>query len=185
VLSEILDTKLNGTHADQKKLLEQIRQNAASLYNGTKDVLWALNPQSDNLYEILNHIKDFGNELFTDTAIKFEFHGIDESLNQIKLPMEYSRNIPMIFKELLNNILKHAHANQVTLSLEDIDRSNIHMTLKDNGCGFEQAEARKGQGINNVLTRIKRVGGDMNIKSCKGQGTEVSLKIKISQAVVN
>ncbi|HEX3383869.1 MAG TPA: two-component regulator propeller domain-containing protein, partial [Mucilaginibacter sp.] len=164
VLTEILDTKLNGVHGDQKKLLEQIRQNAASLYNGTKDVLWALNPQSDNLYEILTHIKDFGNELFTDTAISFEFNGIDESLSYIRLPMEYSRNIPMIFKELLNNVLKHAHADHVTLSLNNIDRSSIHLTLKDNGCGFEQAEARKGQGINNVNTRIKRIGGEMQIK---------------------
>ncbi|MBS1529588.1 MAG: hypothetical protein JSU01_04735 [Bacteroidetes bacterium] len=185
VLSEILDTKLNGQHADQKKLLEQIRQNAASLYNGTKDVLWALNPQSDNLYEILNHIKDFGDELFTDTAIAFEFNGIDESLSMIRLPMEYSRNIPMIFKELLNNILKHAHADHVTLSLDDMDKSSIRLTLKDNGCGFEQAEARRGQGINNVLTRIKRVGGEMRIRSGKGQGTEVDLKIKINQAVIN
>ena len=117
VLSEILDTKMDQTQADQKKLLEQIKQNASSLYNGTKDILWALDPQSDNLYEILNHIKDFGNELFLDTPVEFEFNGIDESLNQVKLPMEYSRNIPMIFKELLNNILKHAHASHVILNL--------------------------------------------------------------------
>ena len=185
VLSEILDTRLNGSHANEKKLLEQIRQNAASLYNGTKDVLWALNPQSDNLYEILTHIKDFGNELFTDTAIEFEFQGIEDSLNEIKLPMEYSRNIPMIFKELLNNILKHAHASHVTLSLNDIDKSSIHLVLKDNGCGFEQDAARKGQGINNVITRIKRIGGEMEFKSCKGEGTLIDLRIKINQAVVN
>jgi len=185
VLSEILDTKLNGSHANEKKLLEQIRQNAASLYNGTKDVLWALNPQSDNLYEILTHIKDFGNELFTDTDIDFEFNGVEESLNEIKLPMEYSRNIPMIFKELLNNILKHAHANQVSLTLSDIDKTGIHLTLKDNGCGFEQEAARKGQGINNVITRIKRIGGEMDINSSRGHGTTVDLKIKINQAVVN
>jgi signal transduction histidine kinase len=133
----------------------------------------------------LTHIKDFGNELFTDTAISFEFNSIDESLSYISLPMEYSRNIPMIFKELLNNILKHAHADRVTLSLDNIDRSCIHLTLKDNGCGFEQEEARKGQGINNVNTRIKRIGGEMQIKSCKGQGTVVDLKIKINQAVIN
>lgn len=185
VLSEILDTKMNGTQTDQKKLLEQIRQNAALLYNGTKDVLWALNPQSDNLYEILNHIKDFGNELFMDTAIDFEFTGIDESLNKVKLPMEYSRNIPMIFKELLNNILKHAHASQVTLSLAEVQKNAIHLVLKDNGCGFEMSAAHKGQGISNVITRVKRIGGEMQIKSCKEHGTVVDLDIKINQIVLN
>ena len=180
VLSEILDTKMDQTQGDQKKLLEQIKQNASSLYNGTKDILWALDPQSDNLYEILNHIKDFGNELFLDTPVDFEFIGIDESLNKIKLPMEYSRNIPMIFKELLNNILKHAHATLVTVKVNSMEKGEMHLMLKDNGSGFDQHEAKKGQGINNIITRTKRIGGLININSEKGMGTLVDLKIKIS-----
>jgi len=180
VLSEILDTKMDQGQADQKKLLEQIKQNASSLYNGTKDILWALDPQSDNLYEILNHIKDFGNELFLDTPVEFEFNGIDESLNEIKLPMEYSRNIPMIFKELLNNILKHAHATHVGLTLDAITMDDIQLTLCDNGCGFVQNELHKGQGINNMMMRTKRIGGDIHISSEKGAGTVVKLKIKLT-----
>jgi ligand-binding sensor domain-containing protein/signal transduction histidine kinase len=179
VLSEILGTKMDNTQCDQKKLLEQIKQNAASLYNGTKDILWALDPQSDNLYEILNHILDFGKELFLDTPVEFEFKGIEESLNGIKLPMEYSRNIPMIFKELLNNILKHSHATKVSISLDEIHKDGIHLTLTDNGCGFDENEIRKGQGINNIITRTKRINGAININSEKGKGTNVDLKIRI------
>ena len=185
VLSEILDTKMDHTQSDQKKLLEQIKQNASSLYNGTKDILWALDPQSDNLYEILNHIKDFGNELFLDTPVEFEFNGIDESLNQVKLPMEYSRNIPMIFKELLNNILKHAHASHVILNLDHIERDEMHLTLKDNGAGFDQHGTRKGQGINNVVMRIKRINGEMSINSEKDRGTLIDLKIKINPVITH
>lgn len=182
VLSEILGTKMDNGQSDQKKLLEQIKQNAASLYNGTKDILWALDPQSDNLYEILNHIRDFGKELFLDMPVEFEFKGIDESLNGIKLPMEYSRNIPMIFKELLNNILKHSHATRVTISLDEIHKNGIRLTLADNGCGFDGNEIRKGQGINNIVTRTKRINGSINIDSEKGKGTVVSLKILIKPA---
>jgi ligand-binding sensor domain-containing protein/signal transduction histidine kinase len=185
VLSEILDTKMDQSQGDQKKLLEQIKQNASSLYNGTKDILWALDPQSDNLYEILNHIKDFGNELFLDTQVEFQFNGIVESLNDIKLPMEYSRNIPMIFKELLNNILKHAHATHVTINLDNIQRDEMHLTLHDNGCGFDQHEIRKGQGINNIITRTKRIGGAISINAEKGEGTLVDLKIKINPVITH
>ncbi len=183
VLSEILDTKMDQTQGDQKKLLEQIRQNAASLYNGTKDILWALDPKSDNLYEILNHIKDFGNELFLDTQVEFEFDGIDESLNSIKLPLEYSRNIPMIFKELLNNILKHAQATLVTLKLDHLEKSKIELTLNDNGCGFLQNGSYRGQGINNIITRTKRIGGDIDIQSEPGKGTFVTLTISMANPV--
>lgn len=179
VLSEILDTKMDQSEADQKKLLEQIKQNAASLYNGTKDILWALDPQSDNLYEILNHIRDFGNELFLDTSTEFGFHGIDESLNEVILPMEYSRNIPMIFKELLNNILKHSHATDVTISLDEIQKGEMRLILRDNGCGFDGKETNKGQGINNIITRTKRINGLININSEKGKGTLIELKISL------
>jgi len=185
VLSEILGTRMDNTQCDQKKLLEQIKQNAASLYNGTKDILWALDPQSDNLYEILNHIRDFGKELFLDTAVEFEFKGIDESLNGIKLPMEYSRNIPMIFKELLNNILKHSHATKVNIGLDEIHKDGIHLTLTDNGCGFDENEIRKGQGINNIITRTKRINGAININSERGKGTVVDLKIRVKPIVTH
>ena len=185
VLSEILGTKMDNTQCDQKKLLEQIKQNAASLYNGTKDILWALDPQSDNLYEILNHIRDFGKELFLDTAVEFEFRGIDESLNGVKLPMEYSRNIPMIFKELLNNILKHSHATKVDINLDEIHKNGIHLTLTDNGCGFDENQIRKGQGINNIMTRTKRINGVINIDSEKGKGTVINLQISIKPIVID
>ena len=185
VLSEILDTKMDSSQCDQKKLLEQIKQNAASLYNGTKDILWALDPQSDNLYEILNHISDFGKELFLDTPVEFEFKGIDESLNGVKLPMEYSRNIPMIFKELLNNILKHSQATTVTISLDEIYKNGIHLTLQDNGCGFDEKEVHKGQGINNIITRTKRINGLIDINSEKGKGTIVNLKVRIKPTVTH
>lgn len=185
VLSEILDTKMDQSKTDQKKLLEQIKQNAASLYNGTKDILWALDPQSDNLYEILNHIRDFGKELFLDTPIEFEFNGIDDSLSEIKLPMEYSRNIPMIFKELLNNILKHSHASLVTVNLQSIQKDQMHLILEDNGCGFDKTEIRKGQGINNIVTRTKRINGSIDIHSEKGNGTLVDLKISMKPVLTH
>src|SRR3569833_4535677 len=95
---------------DQRKLLEQIKLSAAALYNGTKEILWALNPKSDNLYEILYHIRAFGGELFADTTVDFDFDDFDESLQRVKMPIEFSRNLSAIFKELLNNVLRHANA---------------------------------------------------------------------------
>ncbi len=180
VLSQLLDNKMSDSQPDQKKLLEQIRQNAASLYSGTKDILWALDPQSDNLYEILNRIKDFGTELFLDTGVRFEFNGIDEQLNEIKLPMEYSRNLPMIFKELLNNILKHANANQVTVNLNNSEKDKLVLSVSDNGQGFDPETVRKGQGINNIRTRTQRIGGTIDIYSAPGKGSLSTINIKLN-----
>jgi signal transduction histidine kinase/ligand-binding sensor domain-containing protein len=179
VLSDILSSKMDQERDDQKKLVGQIKQNAEELYSGTKDILWALDPKSDNLYEILTHIKHFGIELFQDTTIEFEFGKIDAALSNIRLPMEYSRNMTMIYKELLNNILKHASANQVNLTFGHINNSQFVITLTDNGKGFDVANTIMGHGTNNIKNRAARIDGTIDIASTVNVGTKVILNLKL------
>ncbi|SDD81905.1 Two component regulator propeller [Mucilaginibacter pineti] len=178
ILSEILNAKIDKDKADQRGLVEQIKQNAAALYNGTKDILWALDPKSDNLYETLVHIKEIGIELFQDMPVNFKFEGIDQNLRQIKLPMEYSRNITMIFKELLNNSLKHAEAAEVIIQLVYTDKNEISLYFTDNGKGFDEQKHGRGHGINNIKARAKRINAGLVIFSEEGKGTNVELKFK-------
>lgn len=181
ILSDILSSKITDDKGDQKKLVNQIKQNAEALYLGTKDILWALDPKSDNLYEILTHIKHFGIELFQDTAIEFEFAPIDAVLSSIKLPMEYSRNMTMIFKELLNNILKHAQANKVILTLNSINATEVVIILTDDGKGFDQLNRIAGNGTNNINNRAARIGSTIDIWSAEGKGTRVTLNLKFKK----
>ncbi len=178
VLAEILNTKIDADKTDQRNLVEQIRQNVASLYNGTKDILWALDPKSDNLFEMLMHIKEVGSEIFQDTPITFQFIEADESLKSVKLTMEYSRNITMIFKEILNNVLKHAKATKVTVDAKTVADNEILISLRDNGSGFDQEKIKKGYGINNINARAKRINSELNIFSKNGMGTLVELKFR-------
>jgi signal transduction histidine kinase/ligand-binding sensor domain-containing protein len=179
ILSDILNAKMGVEKTDEKKLVRQIKQNAQEVYSGTKDILWALDPKSDNLYEILTHIKNFGIELFQDTAVEFEFAKIDASLLNIRLPMEYSRNMTMIYKELLNNVLKHASASMVKLTLTNLTRNNIIITLKDNGKGFDQQTTVAGNGTANVKSRAGRIGGVIDICSVIGRGTKITLNLNL------
>jgi signal transduction histidine kinase len=178
VLAEILNTKIDADKTDQRNLVDQIRQNVASLYNGTKDILWALDPKSDNLYEMLTHIKEVGSEIFQDTPITFQFIEADESLKNVKLTMEYSRNITMIFKETLNNVLKHANATKVIIDAKAITENEILISLRDNGNGFDQDKIKKGYGINNIKARAKRINRELNIFSKNSMGTIVELKFR-------
>jgi signal transduction histidine kinase len=173
-----LNAKIDPNKTDQRGLVDQIKQNAAALYNGTKDILWALDPKSDNLYETLIHIKEIGIELFQDVPADFKFEGIEESLHQIKLPMEYSRNITMIFKESLNNVLKHAEANHVILQWMYIDKNEVRLRLIDDGKGFKCENITKGHGMHNIKARAKRINAELLIVSEEGRGTSVELKFR-------
>ncbi|WP_345948051.1 two-component regulator propeller domain-containing protein [Mucilaginibacter sp. PAMB04274] len=178
VLSDILDTKLKGEE-EQQNLVKQIKQNVDALYKGTKDILWALDPKSDNLYEILLHVKDFGRELFEDTDIRFEFKNVDGKLDKIKLPMEYCRNLTMICKEILTNILKHAHAAHVVMNVALEENNWIKLTIKDDGKGFDTQQAHKGRGLGNINKRVKRINGDLEITSALYKGTGIQLTFVI------
>ena len=183
ILSEILNSKIDHHKTDQRSLVDQIKQNAAALYNGTKDILWALDPKSDNLYETLVHIKGIGIELFQDVPTDFVFDGIDQNLQQIKLPMEYSRNITMIYKELLNNVLKHADAKRVVLQWAYFDKYEINLRLTDDGVGFNMDTISKGHGLNNIKARAKRINAELVIVSEEGKGTAVELRFRKNVAV--
>jgi ligand-binding sensor domain-containing protein/signal transduction histidine kinase len=178
VLSDILTAKLENGKDEQKNLIGQIKQNAEALYNGTKDILWALDPKSDNLYEILNHIRLFGIEFFHDTTIGFNFTEIEPQLNRVKLPLEYCRNMTMIFKELLNNILKHSAASEVNLTVSAIINQQMTIVLTDNGKGFNTTNTT-GHGINNIKNRAARLGSAITIQSIQDEGTTVTLILKL------
>jgi PAS domain S-box-containing protein len=83
-----------------------------------------------------------------------------------------------IMQESLNNIAKHSEANLVNLSLKQAD-GRIHLTINDNGGGFdvEQAlnseQSNKGLGLTSMKERTELSGGSFFIESVKGAGTTV------------
>ncbi|RCH54957.1 hypothetical protein DJ568_10815 [Mucilaginibacter hurinus] len=180
VLSEMLDVQIAKDKPEQQKLVEQIRQNAISLYNGTKDILWALDPKSDNLYETLKYIEELGIEQFRDIGINFKCEGVDDEFKHVKLTMEYNRNITMIFKELMNNVLKHADARLVTLKASRRNKSEMVISLSDDGKGFDCKQASKGHGLKNIKTRAARINGELMVYSIINGGTNISLHFSIN-----
>ena len=90
-----------------------------------------------------------------------------------------SRNLLMIFKEALNNCLKYADATTVNLKAELKDDNVLHLTLADNGKGFDVEEVVKGNGLNNMRNRAKRLGGKLYIDSKPGMGTVINLHFRL------
>ena len=99
---------------------------------------------------------------------------------------KYCRSIDMsqklalyrIVQEQLNNILKHAAATKVWISLKQTDTSTI-LIIKDNGIGFNHAEKQNGIGLNNIITRVKALDGNVLIKSAVQKGCMLRVFIPI------
>jgi len=178
VLTNILKQKIIP-NPDTTRILNQIEDNTNQLYGGTRDILWSLKPSNDNLYEILYRIRDFGNELFGDTDVKFIFTGNDEKWKNYRLPMDMSRNLIMIFKEALNNCLKYSKATEVSMDIAFKGKDGLQIILRDNGIGFDMKNVKRGHGINNMNVRAERIHGRLHIDSRENKGTITNLTFKI------
>jgi signal transduction histidine kinase len=85
-----------------------------------------------------------------------------------------------IVQEAVNNALKHAHAGQIAVHLEETPTA-LHLMIADDGKGFavnrtlESYDERASLGLLNLRERAGLIGGKLIIKSTPGRGTEITL----------
>ena len=83
-----------------------------------------------------------------------------------------------IIQEVLNNTIKHAEADEITVFLEK--RPNgLHLSIADNGKGMDQTAIMQSKGIgwSNIFSRVELLNGDIRLNSSPGAGTEVQVQV--------
>jgi len=180
VLTDVLQTKLGGGHEEEKRIIAQIKDNISGLYQGTRDILWALNPESDVVREIGQRLESLGIDVFLDTGVYFTYRNQLGEAEKIKLPGNYNRNIMMIFKEAMSNSLRHGQPSLVQLTTGISENREIVFELSDDGVGFNPLFAKKGHGFQNMQKRANRIKAVFELHSSPGAGTRYRLRIPVS-----
>ncbi|MNR19509.1 nitrate/nitrite sensor protein NarQ [compost metagenome] len=139
--------------------------------------MWSLNPKNDKLSELLEHIREFGKEMFNSTPIRFEDR-IQLNNQDGKLSLDMSRNLLMIFKEAIHNALKHSKAGVVIFSAT-VQDGILEIAVKDDGQGLSTVASMDGHGINNMNVRAQRINAKLNINS-NHSGMEIMLRVNLS-----
>ncbi|MEI9946844.1 MAG: response regulator [Chitinophagaceae bacterium] len=106
--------------------------------------------------------------------IEKEWEGFEEKV----LQKDQKLTVYRIVQEQLNNIIKHAEAKNVTLTLHQVYRGEnkiVELLIKDNGKGFNPAQKRNGVGLRNIISRSEIFGGTVSIHSAPGQGCELKV----------
>lgn len=178
LLADVASKTLPADNTDAKEMLNKIRESALGLYNGSKDFVWALNPDNDNFYEVAFRVKDFADELFHEQNIHFTQSGLSEEFKNIKLPAGYSRQIVLMFKEAVSNIAKHAKASEVNLNF-GFNKDRVTIILSDNGVGFDMDKlSDKGNGIKNILQRAQKIGAEVKFSKGVDKGVTLIFNLK-------
>jgi signal transduction histidine kinase len=127
----------------------------------------------DNMENIFGRMYSFGTELLDSKKLIFHFE-VDEKLNHTKLSMNDRKNFYLIFKEALNNAVKYSECDTVCVKIEHA-KPHTKMIVKDNGKGFDTANAKNGNGLSNMQERAKQIKGKLSIDSATGQGSVITL----------
>jgi PAS domain S-box-containing protein len=87
-------------------------------------------------------------------------------------------------RELLINVVKHAHASKVKVSIAKID-DRIRISVEDNGKGFDAGKiasiSANGYGLFSIRHRLEQLGGHLEIESTRGRGCKVTMTAPLKQ----
>ncbi|RXM39782.1 histidine kinase [Chryseobacterium sp. CH21] len=172
----------------QKLSVVRLRQNQliTKLKSSEKEDLIELN---ELLGECIQDIRNLSKTLITEQIIHFGLaESIEREVSRIKklklLKIEFitqKQDIDItpkhglilfrIVQESINNILKHSKAKNVSIQMED-DCEKLHISISDNGRGFDTSSIQDGSGLKNMELRAKLIHAELSIHSELNKGTQ-------------
>lgn len=171
--SSLTEISLNADLLDYEKDQEKSRRRISAIGERSReiiasisDLVWSIDSKNDSLNDLIDRMKDFAFKLLNEKGIDI-YYKIELQELKIKLPLMFKQNIYLIFKEAINNIVKHSNATKVEITLAT-EKTNFIMIIKDNGKGLEQSFISKGNGLLNMKKRAEILGGKLDLISEKG-----------------
>ncbi|WP_282135608.1 tetratricopeptide repeat-containing sensor histidine kinase [Seonamhaeicola maritimus] len=127
-------------------------------------------------YGLLEALEQYCNRVSGSKIIQATFQHFGKFST---LPKKIEATIYHVIQELLNNSVKHAQASNAIVQINFNDE-NIHITVEDNGKGFNIKKVTHGLGLNNIKSRIEFLNAHMNLKS-DSKGTSVTIDIDLNK----
>jgi signal transduction histidine kinase len=169
-----------ATVPDEKRhqYLEHVREKARDMVTALDEIVWAMNPKHDSLASLVSYFCLYADRFLGLANIVWRLEGTSETAN----PMVDSRHrhqLFLAFKEALTNVVRHAGASEVRLSIQ-VEQGQLWLTISDNGRGFSSAAHTEAMdGVANMRARIEKLGGQFEIAGNPGSGTTVRFKIPL------
>jgi len=170
-----LESALHSFEDDPQDAKTRVQHSIESLNQAIRDLrgyILDLRPRQMGNEGLMSGLNRLITEFRANTLANVQLAGTENELKD--LPQSHSMVLFHIGQEALANVAKHARAKQIDISLWSTDE-RVLMEIHDNGKGFEMEKmnASIGHGLANMQTRVRAVGGDVDISSVVDEGTTV------------
>ncbi len=160
------DLLQNGNNENERSnYLSRISSMSREIVSTMSDIVWSIDSRSDTADALFFRMKDFATELLQPKNIQFDFKVGGIHGNVILEPI-LRQNIYLIFKETINNVVKHAEASYVIVEI--INTPKFKMTIRDNGKGLNTRQNQRGNGLRNMDRRAKSIQGQIDFTNKNG-----------------
>ncbi len=181
--SETVRSRPKKRLRDFENAIEKLSALSSEAKQSMEEVVWSLSPGHETLKNLVDRIGDLSSQWCQDHSLEchlaFCVIPPDVVVNE-----DVQKNLYLIFKEAMNNIIKYSGASSVEL-LSWFEDAVFYLSIRDNGKGIDTSSSKEktmgGHGLKNMHIRAEKIGAILQITSTKDKGTEVSVQVKIAQ----
>lgn len=181
ILSEVANRHVDRTQPQLAEPLTDIAGISRELVDSMSDIVWAIDPERDHFGDLVHRMRRFASDVFSQRDIRLGFQSPDEEPD-LRMGADPRRQIFLIFKEAVHNVLRHSGATEVSIDFQ-IEHGWLNLKVADNGWGFDLLRDHDGHGLRSMRERARNAGGEIEITSSP-QGTVVVLRVPVGRRVV-
>lgn len=176
ILNE-LAKRNTGNSEKTVEYLDKAGEDIQRISESLSDIVWNINPRYDHFENLLIRMKRYAAEMMDGRNIRYTI-SFPPDADMIRLNMDKRRDLYLIFKEAVNNLVKYSGATQAQLVM-NISSRLLTLTISDNGCGFDKNRIKEGNGLANMHQRSVKWKGTLSVESKAGNGTVIELKFPV------
>lgn len=146
--------------------LNRINETSLELVKNMSELIWAMKVENDSLLDLLSYLRHYTMEYFETNHIAIQME-MDELVEDEQISGEIRRQIFLVFKEALHNIVKHAQTKKVWIQIH-LNEGQMRISVRDFGQGFQKDElgkSKSGNGMKTMQDRIRKLNGTMQINN--------------------
>lgn len=177
MLSEVARDQLQRDDVRLTEWFSTIAATSRDTVDAMSDIVWAVNPRRDHLRDLTQRMRRFADDICSARDIQLHFHA-PELGHDPKIGADLRREVFLIFKESINNMVRHSECTVATVDLR-IEHGWLVLVITDNGTGCSTLSATQGHGLNSMRLRAEKLGGTLKVDSGDGTGTSVTLEVPL------
>jgi signal transduction histidine kinase len=156
---------------------QQLEKSTIKVIGKVNDIVWSLDAEKNNLHSLQNYLIRYAEDTLSNSNLQYSIEQV-ELIPKRKLDLITKKNIYLLFKEVINNIVKHAEASHVKIQIKYQSRK-LSVCIADNGKGFDLNKINKGNGLDSMNQRINQLNGKIEILPNLPKGSLVKFELKV------